>query len=494
MREWTIEELQRAYANGETTPEEVCSNYLERIEEIDRNGPKVNSVIEINPDALEIARTQSNAQQTGLLHGIPVLIKDNIDTSDRMKTTAGSLALVDAPTPSDAFVVKRLREEGAIILGKTNLSEWANFRSSRSNSGWSSRGGQTRNPYVLDRSPCGSSSGSGAAIAANLAVVAIGTETDGSVTCPSAHNSLVGLKPTMGLVSRTGIIPISASQDTAGPMARTVADAAILLRAMIGADPEDAVTGDAATITTGLADVENDDLDGKRIGIVRDKALESHRNREWLALFNAAVKALGEAGAVIVDPIEMPAMEEVAKNELTVLLYEFKAGLESYLNRRGGDLQSLEDIVRWNNDHADSVLRLFGQEHMNEALECGSLADEKYVTALRESRRLAGEEGLIKLLREENLDALAGFSNGPSWIIDHMVGDYYTGGGMSRAPAVSGAPHLTLPIGYVNSLPVGISLVGAHGADGDLLRMGYTLESRLKARRAPEFIPTLGLR
>ena len=542
MREWTILDLQAAYRSGETTPRDVCREYLARIEEIDRDGPGVNSVIEVNPDAIAIAEEATRAYKTprngeaedtpvGLLHGIPVLIKDNIDTGDQMKTTAGSRALVDEPTPKDAYIVKRLRAEGAIILGKTNLSEWANFRSSRSNSGWSSRGGQTRNPYVLDRTPCGSSSGSGAAIAANLAVVAIGTETDGSVTCPSAQNSLVGLKPTMGLISRTGIIPISASQDTAGPMARTVTDAAILLEAIAGADPEDEVTagagellnrmgagsiigggtsaapeaatgeqsgaGRAASVVTSraaiAASLSGASLEGRRIGIGRGGFLDSHRHRESLAVFNAAVEAMRAAGAETVD-VEMPSMEEVSPHELTVLLYEFKAGLEAYFARRGGSIHGLADIIAWNKAHADVAMPVFGQEHMEEALECGPLTDEKYQTALRESRRLAGEDGLLKLLEEQNLDAIAGASNGPAWIIDHMIGDYYSGGRMSTAPAVSGAPHLTLPIGYVNQLPMGISLVGALGSDADLLAMGFALESRINARRPPEFIPSLGLR
>ena len=492
MREWTITELHEAYRSGETDPLEVTEAYLARIAEYDSSGPTVNSIIEVNPDARTLAEDSAAAvregRASGLLHGIPVLIKDNVDTNDRMKTTAGSLALVDEPTPEDAFLVRRLREEGAIILGKTNLSEWANFRSTRSNSGWSSRGGQTRNPYALDRTPCGSSSGSGAAIAANFAVVAVGTETDGSVTCPAAHNSLVGLKPTVGTVSRTGIIPISASQDTAGPMARTVRDAAILLQAIAGRDAEDASGFEPGDY---LAELAPDALRGKRIGVIREYV--GHPGMQ--EPFENAIAALRDCGAEIVDDVKMPDTSAAGEHELTVLRYEFKQGLADYFARRAArgtpagaaTIHSIDDVIHSNEQHASEVLKLFGQEHMVAAAECGPLTDEAYRNALAESRRIAGEEGVLKVLTDLELDALCAPTNGPSWLIDHVNGDYYTGGRMSSGPAISGCPHLTLPAGYHHGLPMGVSLVTTHRNDAALLGMAHALESVLRARRPPEF-------
>jgi amidase len=519
MREWTIAELQEAYRDGTTDPVAVCRDYLMRIEKVDRSGPAINAVIEVNPDALEIAAARAaeirDGRATGLLHGIPVLLKDNIDTGDAMKTTAGSLALADAPQPADAFLVERLRAEGAVILGKTNLSEWANFRSTSSNSGWSSRGGQTRNPYVLDRTPCGSSSGSGAAVAANLAVVAVGTETDGSVTCPSAHNSLVGLKPTVGTVSRTGIIPISTSQDTAGPMARTVRDAAILLQAMAGRDAEDRAGFAPADY---LANLDKEFLRGRRIGIARNRA-DVHR--EALAPFAAALDALAAAGAELIDPVAMPDLSEAGTHELTVLRYEFRQGLIDYFARRnrtgggaraagpdpapgnhptatahptpGARIATIEDVIRFNEEHADVVLRIFGQEHMLAAAQCGPLTDEAYLTALRESRRIAGAEGVEALLTEHRLDAIVAPTNGPSWLIDHVNGDYYTGGAMSTGPAIAGLPHLTAPMGYAYGLPLGLSFVSARREDAKLLGIAYAYECANPVRRPPEFRESIGL-
>lgn len=511
MREWTIAELHEAFRTGATDPVAVCRDYLARIEEIDRGGPAINAIIELNPDALSDAAERAagirEGRARGLLHGIPVLLKDNIDTGDEMLTTAGSLALVDAPRPADAFLVARLRNEGAIILGKTNLSEWANFRSTHSNSGWSSRGGQTRNPYVLDRSPCGSSSGSGAAIAANLAVVAVGTETDGSVTCPAAHGSLVGLKPTLGTVSRTGIVPISASQDTAGPMARTVRDAAVLLQAMIGRDPEDAASFEGGDVMRHL---EPGFLRGKRIGVARNRA-DVHRGCD--APFAAALEALARAGAVLVDPVEMPDLSEAGEHELTVLRYEFRQGLFDYFARRGAAgtaaqtdptslhsggeatrIRTIDDVIAFNREHADTVMPLFGQEHMVAACACGPLSDETYRTALRESRRLAGPDGLEALLSNERLDAIVAPTNGPAWLIDHVNGDYYTGGAMSTGPAISGLPHVTVPMGYVHGLPLGISFVAGRGEDAKLLGIAYGYELENPVRRAPQYVQTLGLR
>ena len=486
MREWSIDELRQAYRNGKSTPTAITNAYLSRIAELDQGAGGLNSVIEVNPDARELAEQATRALRSGsaigLLHGVPVLIKDNIDTKDRMKTTAGSLALVGEPTPQDAFLVRRLREEGAIILGKTNLSEWANFRSTRSISGWSSRGGQTRNPYALDRTPCGSSAGSGAAIAANFAVVAVGTETDGSVTCPSAHNSLVGVKPTLGTVSRSGVIPISASQDTAGPMARSVRDAAILLQALAGRDQSDRITFDT---TDFLAQLAPDSLQGKRIGIIREYA----EHPGMIQPFENVIAALRDGGAQIVEEIQMPDMRGAGEHELTVLHYEFKQGLADYFRRRGGALKTIADVVRFNNEHADETMRFFGQEHMIEAARCGSLTDAVYQTALSESRRIAGREGVLKVLAERRLDALCAPTNGPSWLIDNVNGDHYTGGRMSSGPAISGCPHLTMPAGYHAGLPMGVSLVAAHREDAKLLGMAFALEQVLAARRPPGLQP-----
>jgi amidase len=530
VREWTVSTLHEAFLRGETSPDKVCQAYLQRIEELDQQGPALNAVIERNPDAVAMARTctdrltQWRAQHTGKwraqhtgtgetlppewgrLFGVPVLLKDNIDTADRMQTTAGSIALLDAPTPSDAELVRRLREAGAVILGKTNLSEWANFRSTRSSSGWSSRGGQTRNPYALDRTPCGSSSGSAAAIAANLAVLAVGTETDGSVTCPAAHTSLVGLKPTVGSISRGGIIPISASQDTAGPMARTVSDAAILFQVMAGADRED--PADRGT------------LQGVRIGVARAQSAVHPAVEQP---FEEALRTLQAAGAVLVDPTDLPDLAKAAEHELVVLRYEFKHGLEAYLQQRGGSStpsearkearsedrpeargghggkhrgtpKTLEDIIAFNRAHADRVMPHFGQEHMEAAAACGPLTDERYKTALRESRRTAGRDGIEALFRAHELDAIVAPTNAPAWLIDHVNGDCYSGGEMATAPAISGAPHITVPMGYYRGLPLGISFVAELEQDAKLLRIAAAFESAHPVREAPRFRQTADLR
>ncbi len=505
MREWTIDELHEAYDTGTTSPAAVCEEYLDRISRVDAGGPAINAVIEVNPQALEIAG-ECGDRRVGLLHGVPVLLKDNIDTGDRMQTTAGSLALAGVSAPRDAFLVERLRAEGAIILGKTNLSEWANFRSPNSNSGWSSRGGQTRNPYVLDRNPSGSSSGSAAAIAANLAVVAVGTETDGSITSPAAHTSLVGVKPTLGTVSRTGIIPIAASQDTAGPMARTVRDAALLLQALAGRDELDAAT---VAATDYLAHLDPGFLAGKRIGVARNCA-DVHRGT--VAPFKAALAAIEAAGATLVDPTDLPDFGPMREHELTVLLFEFRHGLAAYFARRfgtaagsgaagsaaAGDVRrgesgprTIDEVISFNEEHADEVLRYFGHEHMVAAAASGPLTDERYREALRESRRLAGPDGLEALFEAHRLDALVAPTNGPAWLIDHVNGDYYTGGRMSSAPAISGAPHITLPMGYYHGLPLGLSLVGRFGDDARLLGIAYAFEQATRVRRPPQFKKTV---
>ncbi len=497
MREWTIDELHEAYDAGTTNPVAVCEEYLDRIARIDAGGPAIKAVIEVNPQALEIARAcvPSGSRKPGLLHGIPVLLKDNIDTGDRMQTTAGSLALVGAPSPRDAFLVGRLRAEGAIILGKTNLSEWANFRSPESNSGWSSRGGQTRNPYALDRNPSGSSSGSAAGIAANLAVVAVGTETDGSVTSPASHTSIVGVKPTLGTVSRTGIIPVAASQDTAGAMARTVRDAAVLLQATAGRDELDEATFAPADF---LAHLDAGFLKGKRIGVARNCA---GVHRGTVEPFERALAAIEAAGAALVDPADLPDFGPMHEHELTVLHYELRHGLAAYFARRFGGRRgpgrdsrprTIEEVIAFNEEHADEVLRHFGHERMTRAAACGPLTDEAYREALRESKRLAGPDGLERIFEAHGLDAMVAPSNGPAWLIDHVNGDYYTGGRMSSAPAISGAPHITLPMGYYRGLPLGISFVGRFGDDARLLGMAYAFEHATRIRRPPDFKPSVG--
>jgi amidase len=498
MQEWTVGELHEAYRSGRTDPLRVCREYLERIEAIDRSGPNLNSIIETNPEALRVAEEQSarlrdapeSFSEHGLLAGVPVLLKDNIDTSDAMHTTAGSLALVDAPTPEDAFLVARLREHGAIILGKTNLSEWANFRSTHSNSGWSSRGGQTRNPYVLDRSPCGSSSGSAAAIAANLAVIAVGTETDGSITCPAAQNSLVGIKPTVGSVSRRGVIPISFSQDTAGPIARTVADAAVLLAAMAGPDADDPASTNEAVRGGEDCTVHLDAgfIRGRRIGVPR--ASDAWR-KPVAAAFAEACASLEAAGAVLVR-VDLPDFGEAGGHEYTVLLYEIRHSLDAYLRGRGGAITSFDELIAYNEKHADAVMPFFGQEHLLKAATCDSLDAEEYREALREAKRIAGADGIFSLLESHELDAIAAPSNGLAWLIDPVNGDYPTGGGFSRGPAISGAPHITVPMGYHRELPLGLSFAGAFGDDARLIGIAYGFERAHPVRRPPRFVPTLG--
>lgn len=497
VEEGEIAWLQQGLAAGEITSAAVTQQYLDRIAAIDHSGPSVNSVIEINPEAPAIAARldaeRKAGRSRGPLHGVPILLKDNIDTGDRMRTSAGSLALADTPAPGDAFVVQRLRAAGAIILGKTNCSEWANFRSSHSTSGWSGRGGQTRNPYALDRNPCGSSSGTGAAISASLAMVGVGTETDGSVVCPSHANGLVGLKPTVGLVSRTGIIPISASQDTAGPMARSVRDAAILLNAMIGTDPADPATasipdGGAADFTTFLA---SGGLGGVRLGVMRRyfgglPALDE--------LMEDSLVALRDAGATLVDPVDIVTAPKLGAPEGEVLHYEFKDGINRYLAARGATTKyhTLAELIEFNRANAATEMPWFGQETFEKAQAMGPLSTPAYRQALADCRRLSRAEGIDATLRRYRIDAIVCPTGGPAWTTDLVNGDHWNTAGDSSTPAaVAGYPHITVPAGFVDGLPVGLSFMGPAWSDGRLLRYAFAFEQATTARRPPAFLPAI---
>ena len=495
LDEATLADVQRRMDQGELSAVTVCEHYLTRIAALDRSGPNVNAVIELNPEALAIARA-ADAERVargprGPLHGIPVLLKDNLDTADQMHTTAGALALAQARAPRDAFVVQRLRAAGAVILGKTNLSEWANFRSERSASGWSSRGGQTRNPYVLDRNPCGSSSGSGAAVAANLAMLAVGTETDGSVVCPASANGIVGIKPTLGLVSRSGIIPIAHSQDTAGPMARTVSDAAALLNAMVGADDMDPITADQVGQAPPdyRAFLNPRGLEGARIGVVR-QLLGFHDRVDQL--FEEALAAMSRAGAVIVDPVALPTWPDLGEPEFEVLLYEFKADLEAYLRAPGRALpyRSLADLIAFNEANAERTMPFFGQELFVKAAAKGPLTEPAYRKALALAKRLAGPDGIDRALSDNNLDALVAPTGGPAWTTDWINGDHF-GGGSSSAAAVAGYPNITVPAGYIHDLPVGLSWFAGAYAEPKLISLAYAYEQATRHRRAPTFKATV---
>jgi amidase len=490
--EATIADLRKRMEEGSLTARQLTEAYLDRIEALDGKGPRLSQVLQTNPEALDIAdrldREREAGSPRGPMHGIPVLIKDNIATADRMESAAGSLALVGSKPPRDAFVARRLREAGAILLGKTNLSEWANFRSSHSSSGWSGRGGQGRNPYALDRTPCGSSSGSGAAAAASFCTVAIGTETDGSVTCPSNANSLVGIKPTLGLVSRSGIVPISHSQDTAGPMARTVTDAAILLGAMAGVDARDPATANAKghveTDYTRFLDANG--LKGARIGVVRDHYFGYSPKADAIA--EEALQALRDAGAVLVDPANLPTAGQWGDSEFEVLLYEFKADLNAYLSDLGpgAPVHTLADVIAFNKAHAEREMPYFGQDIMEQAEAKGPLTEPAYRKALEKNHRLTRAEGIDKVMDEHRLDALVAPTSGPPWVIDLVNGD--AGGGSFTSPAaVAGYPHITVPAGYTFGLPVGFSFVGRAWSEPTLLRLAYAFERTTKVRRAPTF-------
>jgi amidase len=501
LEEATIADLAQRMAAGRDTARSIAEQYIARIEAIDRQGPALRSVIEINPDALAIADRLDEERKSrgprGPLHGIPVLLKDNIATADRMMTTAGSAALAGVTVPGDAFIVARLREAGAVILGKTNLSEWANFRSTHSSSGWSGRGGQTRNPYALDRNPSGSSSGSGAAAAASLCAVAIGTETDGSVVSPSNNNSLVGIKPTLGLLSRTGIVPIAHSQDTAGPMARTVADAAAVLGAMAGSDPADPATKHSST--KGSRDyarfLDADGLKGARIGVVRNRLFGYSSAADRLA--EAAIADMKARGAVIVDPANIPTLDKFGDTEFEVLLYEFKADLNKYLGRLGpaSPVHSLKDVIAFNDAHKDQELPYFGQEIMLQAQKKGPLTEPKYKAALAKNLRMSRALGIDAVMAKYRLDALVAPTGGPAWMIDLVNGDGGTASAAapSSVTSVAGYPHITVPAGYFRGLPVGISFFGRAWSEPTLIKLAYAYEQATKHRRPPTFPATVDL-
>jgi amidase len=482
--EESIAGLRASMASGALTCRALTESYLARIEAID---PELNSVLEVNPDALEIADAMDQAGRAGIdrgpLHGIPVLLKDNIDTADRMRTTAGSLALGEVTPTRDAFLVERLRGAGAVILGKTNLSEWANFRSERSTSGWSARGGQCRNPFAPERSPCGSSSGSGVAVSANLCAVAIGTETDGSIICPSSINGVVGIKPTLGLVSRSGVVPVAHSQDTAGPMARTVADAATLLSVLAGVDERDHATSDARVEPDYPALVDPDGLRGARIGAARNLAGFNDRVDR---LFDEALSAMRALGAEIVDPADVPHADELDDPEYEVLLYEFKADIQTYLGTLGSSqpLQTLADLIAFNREHAAEEMPFFGQEVFEKSVEKGPLTESAYLEALATCRRLARGEGLDAAFAEHHLDAIVAPSNQPAWLIDHANGDHYVGGESTPA-AIAGYPNLTVPMGFTFDVPIGISFMGEPWTDGTLIRLASAFERATRLRRSP---------
>jgi amidase len=491
LEETTIEALQAAMSSGKHTARSIAQKYLARIEEIDRGGPALNSVIELNPEALAIADALDRERKTkgvrGPLHGIPLLIKDNIDTADRMMTTAGSLALIGSKPARDAFIVERLRASGAVILGKTNLSEWANFRSTHSTSGWSGRGGQTRNPYAVERNPCGSSSGSGVAVAANLCAAAVGTETDGSIVCPSSANGIVGIKPTLGLVSRSGIIPISHSQDTAGPMARSVADAAILLGALAGGvDARDAATAEnrnrPAFDYTRFLDARG--LRGARIGVARKFFGFSDKVD---ALMKDAVDVMRRAGAVIVDPADIATTGKFDDTELEVLLYEFKADLNKYLAGLGAaaPVRTLKDIIEFNERNRDREMPYFGQELFIRAEAKGPLTDRAYLNALAKNRRLSRTLGIDEVMTKHRLDALVAPTGGPPWTTDLVNGDHFSGGSSTPA-AVAGYPNINVPAGYVFGLPVGISFFGQAYTEPKLIKLAYAYEQATKFRQSPK--------
>ena len=475
-------------AAGTLTARALTQAYLDRIRDIDDSGPTLNAVIEINSSAIADAERLDAERKAGKvrspLHGIPVLIKDNIDIAG-MVNSAGSLALADNRPARDAFIVQRLRDAGAVILGKTNLSEWANFRSTRSTSGWSSRGGQTKNPYQLDRNPCGSSSGTGAAIAASLASIGVGTETDGSIICPASVHALVGLKPTVGLVSRRGIIPISAVQDTAGPMARTVADAAMLLTALAAVDSADPAAATAeGKIPSDYQSLDADAVRGKRLGVLR-QATGYHPDVD--SAFDKALEVINSQGAELID-VKIGSYDAWNTPEIEALLYEFKDGLNQYLKASGSPHSSLEAVIAFNKAHADKVMPHFGQELFERAQAKGPLTEPEYLRVRETARRTAGAEGLLGALERHKLVAVVAPSMQPAWLTDHVLGDHFVGAGYSMA-AIAGTPSLTVPIGDSHGLPLGLTFMGRAYGERDIIALGYALEQKLKARTAPQFKP-----
>ena len=497
LEETTIGQLQESMAKGRTTALSLTQSYLSRIAQLDRQGPTLRSVIEINPEGLEIASALDSERAErgvrGPLHGIPVLLKDNIGTADGMTTTAGSLALEGSIPEEDSEVARRLREAGAVLLGKANLSEWANFRSTRSTSGWSARGGQCRNPYALDRNPCGSSSGSAVAVSANLVSLAVGTETDGSIVCPASANGVVGIKPTVGLVSRAGIIPIAHSQDTAGPMARTVRDAAILLGALTGSDGRDPATDAAAG--QGQRDytafLDADGLRGARIGVAR-RFFGFHEQVD--RLMEQVVAALRDSGARLVDPVPWPNTSGWAEAELEVLLYEFKADLNRYLAELepAAPVRSLAELIAFNEQRSDREMPYFAQELLLQAESRGPLTETRYLTSLATSRRGGREDGIDRLVASHELDAIVAPTGGPAWTTDPVNGDHFSGGS-SRPAATAGYPNISVPAGDVLGLPVGVSFFGPAWSEPTLIRLAYAFEQTTAARIVPRFLPTLDI-
>ncbi len=498
LDESTIADLQNGMNSGKLTAHSITRKYLDRIAAIDKRGPSLNSVIEVNPEALAIAASLDKERkakgQRGPMHGIPVLIKDNIDTADRMSTTAGSLALVGSRPPADSHLVRRLRAAGAIILGKTNLSEWANIRASRSTSGWSGRGGLTKNPYALDRNCSGSSSGTGAAVASSLCAVGVGTETDGSIVSPSSINGIVGIKPTVGLVSRTGVIPISHTQDTAGPMTRTVRDAAILLSALAGVDPEDKATAESSgkSFTDYTQFLDPKGLQGARLGVVR-RYFGFHDAVD--SVMNEAFESLKKSGAVIVDPADSDALGQLGDAEGTVLQYDLKADLNSYLARLGPNapVHSLKEIIDFNERNKKTELAYFGQDTFVKAEARGPLTDKEYVEARDKNLRLARAEGIDAIMDKFKLDALIAPTEGPAWVSDLVTGDHFLCSS-STAAAVAGYPHITVPAGFVFGLPVGISFFGRAWSEPTLIKLAYAFEQATRQRKPPRFLPTADTR